>query len=154
VYLAIEFVDAGSGIRLVTRGAVPGALIVNAHRTIADEHLEAFARVTYWFANHTALNASPLEHSHARSVAVTDVRLTQANPGLVVGSLVPGDLEFGMVRTWQSLADRTGWRVGTFRDEQNLQAFFEESIGRSIDLHGPADGPPVVVYAESDAGAS
>ena len=149
MYLAIEFMDAGSGVRLITRGKVPGALIVDAHRIFADKHLDAFARARYWFANHSALEAVLLQHSHARSVATIDARLATANPGLVVGSLVPGDLEFGMVRTWQSLADQTGWRVGTFRDEQGLQTFFEETLGMNVNPHGPADGPPVVVYEDS-----
>ncbi|MCC5886594.1 MAG: hypothetical protein JJT88_09180 [Gammaproteobacteria bacterium] len=149
MYLAIEFVDAGRGVRLIARGKVPGTLIVEAHRTIAAEHLEAFARARYWFANHSALEGVLLEHSHARSVATIDERLCAANPGLVVGSLVPGDLEFGMVRTWQALADQTGWRVGTFRDEQKLRTFFQECLGRGVDLYGPADGPPAVIYEDS-----
>lgn len=154
MYLAIEFMDSGKGVRLIARGKVPGALIVDAHRIVAEEHLAAFARATYWFSNHSALEAMLLDHAHARSVAAISCRLAANNPRLVVGSLVPGDLEFGMVRTWQSLADDTGWRVGTYRDEERLQAFFEENLGMTIDLHAPADGPPVVVYENSDVSVS
>ena len=154
MYLAIEFMDAGQGVRLITRGQVPGALIVEAHRILAEKHLEAFARATYCFSNHTALQAVLLNQSHARSVATIDTRLAVANPALVVGTLVHGDLEFGMVRIWQALADETGWRVGTFRDEQKLQGFFEETLGKKVDLHGPADGSPVVMYEDSTASVS
>lgn len=154
MYLAIEFMDSGNGIRLITRGKVPGALIVDAHRIFAEEHFEAFARARYWFSNHCALEAALLNHVHARSIANLCTRLATDHRQLVVGNMVPGDLEFGMVRTWQSLADQTGWRVGTYRDEQKLKAFFEENLGKSIDLYGPADGPPVVMYEDSDASVS
>lgn len=149
MYLAIEFMDAGQGIRLITRGRVPGALLVDAHRTFAEEHGRAFAAARYWFSNHCALEAVLLDHAHARSIATLCTRMAVEHPRLVVGNMVPGDLEFGMVRTWQALADQTGWRVGTYRDEPRLQAFFEEHLDKNVDLHGPADGPPVVVYADS-----
>lgn len=150
MYLAIEFIDAGRGVRLITRGRVPGVLIVDAHRIFVEKHLETFSRSSYWFSDHTMLKAALLDQAHARSVATLCIRLAQANPSLVVGNLVPGDLEFGMVRTWQSLADATGWRVGTFRGEAKLRAFFEATVGRAIELHAPADAAPVLVYQDSD----
>lgn len=150
MYLAIEFMDAGRGVRLTTRGKVPGGLLIDAHRIFADEHLEAFARADYWFSDHSALEAVLLDHAHARSVATIDTRLAVANPDLVVGNLVPGDLEFGMARTWQALAEQTGWQVGTHRNEDSLQAFFEQTLGKRVDLHGPADAPPVVLFEDGE----
>lgn len=154
MYLAIEFMDAGSGLRLIAKGQVPGALLVEAHRLIAERHLDAFCQARYWFSNHSALDAALLEHSHARKVATLSSRLAASHPHLIIGSLVPGDLEFGMTRTWQALAEQTGWQVGIHRDEQGLQRFFEQAVGRPIDLHGPADGPPVVAFGAATVAKS
>ena len=150
--LRLEIVDTGRGVRLTTDGIVPGRLIVEAHRAILDDHLEQFARCSYWFSDHSRLRALEIDADDAREVADIGRSLAQANPALVVANLASGDLEYGILRMWQAHADDLGWRTRTSRDEKRLLAWMRGQLGPDIAPRAAAVDAPLFLGGDPGIG--
>lgn len=148
--LRLELIDAGRGVRMTTRGVVPGRLIVDAHRSMLERHLEQFAGCRYWFSDHSQLQALGIDADDTREVAALGRDLVRANPDLVIGALASGDLEYGILRMWQAHADDLDWRTRISRDENQLRAWMDEQLGTATAPRAAAVGAPVFL-AGSDA---
>lgn len=154
LHLTIEFIDGGTGVRLISEGRVPGDELARMYRSLAKGYLDAFRHADYWYADHSALEVVTFGDDDARALAAVDEQLAKANPGLIVTKLFARDFDYGLSPTCEGLAARTGWTVATFRDRQELARWLEDRLGRPAEIDAPRSSDPALMTMDLEPEAA
>lgn len=148
IELSLELVDGGRGIRLKTRGVVPGAVFIGAHMAMAEERQADLSHCRYWFSDHSRLDARLLDSVDASTVARLGERLMVRLPGLAIANLAGDDLTFGMLRMWEGLAEGSTWVSRTFRDRAEIRPWLSEAAGMDVDPDAAPVGSPIYLFRD------
>ncbi len=133
-------VAGGLGVALVCSGDIAGADFINATRELLTWEKDRLAKLILAFVDQSSATTFAVQSSDLDILASLDLRLAElVSPGMLVAVTAPQDLQFGMSRMWQALAQRTSWEVIVVRDD-------EEAIGWLRDrsrLKFGVDVPPL-----------
>lgn len=67
-----------------------------------------------------------------------DMRLAQkVRAGYIVAVAAPRDLQFGLSRMWQTLAEATGWEIRVFRTEAEAVDWMRARASQKFDVELP-----------------
>lgn len=127
-------IEGGSGIKSTARGIVTGDALVAATRRFTQSFMPQIAASEFWFSDYSALNGAGVLPEHAREIAEISRELDIAH--LILGVHAPRDLEFGMTRLWEALADGAHSQIGVFRNLPDLRDWFREQLGKDVVLGG------------------
>ena len=130
----------GRAAAIVCQGEVAGKHLTEATRELMrwdDARLQELAAGLVDFTDAAAFDVEA-----ARMQALVDLDLQLAKKvrcGFLVAVAAPGDLQYGMSRMWQTLAEVTGFEIMVFRNQCDAMAWLRARSSQKFGIELPAD---------------
>jgi hypothetical protein len=135
--IQVKYLDNGIGIMFVGVGIVTGDDIINANMEVFSSE-EKMKNYKYGFIDYSVvshLNASTSEIEHMTS---QQLKASEFIPNAVLAFVATKDLEFGLTRMWEMIAENTGlqWETMAFRNREKAEIWLKDRIREkySIDI--------------------
>ena len=112
-------------VTLTATGAVHGDELVAANKAFFRDRMEQFCACRTWLGDYTQATLEQVEMRHLHMLAQISIDAAQHNPRLCVAIATRQDLSFGTARTWEGLADVTGWNTMVFRSRAQAQQWLD-----------------------------
>lgn len=119
---------------------------MNANYAFLERFSHLLESADYWFSDYSHMKIVGITSEHAREIATLAVNAGKAR--LALATLCTGDLEFGMTRMWQALADDAHWDVCVTRDRESVVSWLAGRLGAPVNLDNgqllldyPVDNP-------------
>jgi len=115
---------------------VTGQELIHATRSIIEKS-DLLKRFYFGFVDHTHAKSVHYESHEIQHVVELDMEMAKFTcPGMLMAIVAPSDLQFGMSRMWQTLADKTGWESQIFRQTEEAEAWLlartQEKFGHML----------------------
>ncbi|HUS19479.1 MAG TPA: hypothetical protein VMZ25_07495 [Terriglobales bacterium] len=124
---------------IVCEGDVTGSDFTEATRELLrwdDARLRKLAAGLVDQTNAAAFNVEP---ARVQALVDLDIQLAQkVRRGLLVAVAAPGDLQYGMSRMWQSLADVTGFEIMVFRNHALAMTWLRSRASQKFGVELPS----------------
>ncbi len=122
-----ETVEDGRGLVFTGSGRLSGAEIIEAKRALLTES-PGLPPIRFTLVTLVEVTSLAITPDEVRELVGIDLELARWSPGMVVAIVAPRDLDFGMSRMWQALAEDTGWATGVFRSLPQAEAWLQERL--------------------------
>lgn len=125
--ISTTFTPDGTGAFRTVQGLVTGADFVTADIALLSAP-QAIAKLRYAlidFGDAAELGGTA---DDIRLLARVDAELGALNSQVSVAVIAPRDVQFGMSRMWEVLAEGTGWQTAVFRDRPSALAWLHERV--------------------------
>lgn len=127
----IRYTEDGLGVELLASGAVTGADIMDALRTIYGD--DRFNDIKYLIADKTACTDYRVTTRDVMAIASLDNAASQENPDLIEVHVTPTGDARNMSVMWQAFTERGRSRSQIFRDRKNADAWVAKQLsGASV----------------------
>lgn len=117
--LTWSYVAGGRGLELVGTGVVLATELLEVNRQLLEEKAR-LRSVRHALVSFDAAEGLEVSTPQIRRIVEQDHLLAAWLPNLSIAVVANKDVQFGISRIWEALADTVGWRIGVFRSR--LQA--------------------------------
>ena len=125
----INYIDGGRGIELLFSGKVVLSDFLGAYKELYNE--QNLYRQKYQSGEFTDVDAIDLSFEDIRLIAQLDIDASKKNPNIVIANVGSSDLEFGLSRMWQILADECSFEIEVFRKREDAMKWIESKLGKA-----------------------
>ncbi|OGQ98079.1 MAG: hypothetical protein A2521_07170 [Deltaproteobacteria bacterium RIFOXYD12_FULL_57_12] len=124
--VGIEYVQDGIGVVLFHEGVVTGEELINAiSRVYADER---YPRLKYWIGDRTSCTEFVPDTNSFEKIAELNKKESARNPGMLLALVSPTNLQYGMSRMLQHLAEGCLFRTEIFRDRASAEKWIQKEL--------------------------
>lgn len=130
----------GQILAMVCLGDVGGTDFSEATREVLAWDNTRLAKVVCAIIDQSQAVAFNVESARLEIIVNLDMQLARRmRKGLVVAAAAPRDIQFGLSRMWQTLAEATGWEIQVFRNREEALAWLRARSAQKfgIDLQLP-----------------
>lgn len=125
---------------IVCEGDVAGGDFTAATRELLHWDDARLRKLVGGLVDQTHAASFDVEAARVQSLIGLDVQLShRVRSGFLVAVAAPGDLQFGMSRMWQSLAEVTGWEIHVVRDRTEAMAWLRARASQKFSVELPAE---------------
>ena len=111
-------------------GIVGAEELVASHVEFTESQMDELRNCRTWFVDFSTAVFDDTKSSDIRELAVIAVGNSEQMLMRRVAFCTPADMNFGLARMWEALADETGWEIQVFRSKAEATAWLDE-IGAS-----------------------
>lgn len=129
--VCVYSIDQGTGLVMEVDGFLAGDEFLAAHRQFWRFNRK-FKSCKFWFTDYQFVTGTDLNSDHAKELTNINMNGARQNPKLVLATHAQSDIEFGMTRMWQTLAQDTGWHIKPFREREGAMRWVEAMINQPI----------------------
>lgn len=125
---------------IVCEGDVTGNDFTEATRELLRWDDARLRELTAGLVDQTNAAAFNAEAARVQALVDLDLQLAQkVRRGFLVAVAAPGDLQFGMSRMWQSLAEVTGFEIMVFRNRPDAMTWLRARSNQKFGVELPAE---------------
>ena len=129
----------GAGVLYIGTGVISGNDILRANE-ITFQSAEVIKKARFYLDDWTGATTTSMTTDEMRLAVGQDIAAAQVNPDIVVATVCPADLFFGMARMWEALADEVPWQTFTTRSLIEAKEWIKGRTG--IEVIYPATASP------------
>ena len=126
--IEIVDVDDGAGALITMTGIIAEAELAEAYEPHLNQDREKFRRYRFSLTDLRGVTELKLSTHAVQDHARRCARAAERNPDAVVAVVAEQDLEFGLARMWQMLAEGTGWQIRVFRSDERARNWIRERV--------------------------
>lgn len=125
---------------IVCEGDVTGNDFTLATRELLGWDEARLKKLVGGLVDQTQAAAFEVDSARMQTLIDLDLRLAEkVQRGFLVAVAAPGDLQFGMSRMWQSLADATGFEIRVFRNRPDAMTWLRSRAGQKFSVELPPE---------------
>lgn len=128
----VELAD-GLAAAIVCAGQIVGGDLTEATRELVAWDDARLARLYAGLIDQSAATSFDADTGRLDQLVELDMQLAQkVRKGFLVAAAAPHDLQFGVSRMWQTLAEATGWEIQVFRDREAAVAWLRSRAAQKF----------------------
>jgi hypothetical protein len=135
--IKLNNLDNGLGIEFLGEGVVTGQDIILANKKVLSSK-EKIERSKYCIINFAKATDVDIATPEVDTIAAQDREIAKHRPDYIVGVVAQGDLEFGVSRMWEVIAQTKGiqWETMVFKDRKDVEQWIKNIVKEkdNIDL--------------------
>ena len=115
--IQVKYLDNGLGVMFIGEQMVTGDDIISANGEVFSSE-ERMKNYKYGFIDYSIVSHLSVSNSEIESMVSQQMKVTEFIPDAVLAFVAKKDLEFGLTRMWEIIAENTGlqWETMVFRD--------------------------------------
>ena len=121
--------DDGIGIELLFTGKVTLTDFLEAYRELYGEH--NLYRQKYQIGEFTDVDSIELSSEDIRIIAQLEIDASKRNPNIFIANVAGTELEFGLSRMWQILADECAFEIEIFRKREDAMQWIASKLSKT-----------------------
>lgn len=130
----------GLAAAIVCEGEVVEGELTQATRELLAWEDARLERLYGGIIDHSGATSFNVDSSKLEVVVSLDMQLAQrVRKGFLVAVAAPRDLQFGLSRMWQMLAEATGWEIMVLRDRQEAFAWLRSRVQTKFGVELPLE---------------
>lgn len=122
----IEYMADGIGIVLFHEGIVTGEELITAISRVYEDN--RYPQLKYWIGDRSQCTEFLPDTKTMEQIAKQNMVESARNPGMLLALVSPTDLQYGMSRMLQFLADGCLFRTKIFRDRASAQKWIQKEL--------------------------
>lgn len=135
----LEALAGSQVLAMVCTGDVGGTDFSDATREVLSWDDARLAKIVCAIIDQTQAVAFNVDSARVEIIVNLDMQLARKmRKGLLVAAAAPRDIQFGLSRMWQTLAEATGWEIQVFRTREEALAWLrtrsEQKFGVKLQL--------------------
>ncbi len=125
----IEYTKDGIGVVLYHEGVVSGDELINAITEVYKD--ERYPGLKYWIGDRTGCTEFQPDTNCLQRIAELNRKESIRNPGLLLALVASKDVQFGMSRMFQVLAEESSFITNVFRDRKTAEDWIRQELEKA-----------------------
>ena len=133
--IQVKYLDNGRGVLYLGEGIVTGDDIINANKEVFSSK-EKMAKNRYGLIDYSNISHLNVSTSEIEIIVSQDKEASTFIPDAVVAITAKKDLEFGLTRMWEIIANNAGlqWETMVFRDNEKAEIWLKDSVRKKFNI--------------------
>ena len=133
--IQIKYLDNGIGVMFIGEGMVTGADVISANKEVFSSE-ERMKNYKYGFIDYSFVSDLNATTSEIESMAYQQKKASEIIPDAILAFVTKSDLEFGLNRMWQSIAENAGlkWETMVFRSREKAEIWIKDRIKEKFNI--------------------
>ena len=125
---------------IICEGEVAGGDFTAATRELLQWDDARLERLVGGLVDQTGASSFLVDSANVESLVMLDMQLAKkVRPGFFVAVAAPRDVQFGLSRMWQSLAEVTAWEIHVVRDRAEALDWMRARASQKFNVQFPAE---------------
>ena len=122
----IIYIDDGEGIEIIFTGKLTFNDLREAYEELYNE--QNIYRQKYQIGELSGVDSIDLSSEDIRVLAQLDIEASKKNPNIIIANIGKSELEFGLSRMWEMLADECLFEIEVFRNREDAKKWIESKL--------------------------
>ena len=120
-----EYDESSKLLIRVWWGVVTGEEILDAHDQLL-QHLKNGLQIHYVIADYSDVSSLDMSSDLVRLLADKDHLISQHESSICAAIIATNTSVYGMIRMWQTYAEKTGWMINVFNNRTDAEIWLNE----------------------------
>ena len=133
--IEVKYLDNGIGVMFIGEGIVTGDDIISSNREVFSSE-ERMKNYKYGFIDYSIASQLSVSNSEIESMVSQQMKASEFIPDAVLAFVAKKDLEFGLTRMWEIIAENTGlqWETMIFRNRGKAEIWIKDRIREKYNI--------------------
>jgi len=135
VPIQVKYLDNGIGVMFIGTGIVAGDDIINANREVfsSEARMENYK---YGFIDYSVVSDLSASNSEIEHMVSQQKKASEFMPNAILAFVAKKDLEFGLTRMWEIIADNASiqWETMVFRDKEKAEIWIKDRMRKIYNI--------------------
>ena len=133
--IEVKYLDNGIGVMFIGEGFVTGDDIINSNREVFSSE-ERMKNYKYGFIDYSIVSHLSVSNSEIEYMVSQQMKASEFIPDAVLAFVAKKDLEFGLTRMWEIIAENTGlqWETMIFRNRGKAEIWIKDRIREKYNI--------------------
>jgi len=133
--IQIKYRDNGLGVLFIGAGIVTGEDIINSNREIFSS-AEKMKNYKYSLIDYLNISGFNVSNAEIQIIISQDKKASELIPDAVIAITAKKDLEFGVSRMWEIIAENESlqWEIMVFKDREKAELWIKDRIKEKFNI--------------------
>ena len=133
--IKVRYLDNGIGVLFTGEGKIVGDDIIKANRKIFSDE-DKMKKYKYGLIDYSRITQFKVSTSEVEIIASQDKKASQFIPDGVLAITAEQDIEYGLTRMWQIIAENSGlpWETMVFRDRDKAEKWIKQKVKEKFNI--------------------
>ena len=133
--IQVKYLDNGIGVMFIGEGVVTGGDTIGANMEVFSSK-ERMKKFRYGFIDYSFVSHLSVSNSEIESMVSQQMKVSELIPDAVLAFVAKKDLEFGLTRMWEIIAENTGlqWETMVFRNRGKAEMWIKDRVLKKYNI--------------------